>query len=106
MERIKRIEALLSMLQTEPKDIFLNYSLAVEYIAEGNLELALEQFMKVLDFQENYIPAYYQLGKLWEQKEDAENALNYYRKGLEFAMQQKNNKAVNEFREAIFLLED
>ena len=106
MERVKRIDALLSMLQTEPKDIFLNYSLAIEYMAENNLELALEQFLKVLDFQENYIPAHYQLGKLWELKQDSGNALNYYRKGLEFAMHQKNNKAVNEFREAIFLLED
>jgi tetratricopeptide (TPR) repeat protein len=106
MEHINRIEALIAMLKAEPKDVFLNYSLGLEYVAEKTLDLALEQFLKVLDFQESYIPVYYQLGKLWEQKEDTENALNYYRKGLEFAMQQKNNKAVNEFREAIFLLED
>jgi tetratricopeptide (TPR) repeat protein len=105
MDKIDRIEALLKMLQNEPKDVFLNYSLGIEYVASGTLDLAQEQFLKVLDLEENYIPAYYQLGKLWEQKQDIENSLNYYRKGLQFAMQQKNNKSANEFREAIFMLE-
>jgi Tfp pilus assembly protein PilF len=106
MERIKRIDALLSMLQTEPKDIFLNYSLAIEYVSENNLGLAEEQFLKVLTFQPDYVPAYYQLGKLYEQKQEVVKALDHFKKGLELARSQKNTKAVNEFSEAIFMLED
>lgn len=105
MEKLNRIEALLSMLQTEPKDVFLNYSLALEYIANQNIDLAEEQFLKTLHFEQDYIPAYYQLGKLYEQ-EQPQKALDYYKKGLEFAKLQKNIKAVNEFGEAIFMLED
>lgn len=105
MEKLKRIEALLSMLQTEPNDIFLNYSLAIEYMANNTWDLAEKQLLKVLEIKQDYIPAYYQLGKLHEQQQ-TEKALNYFKKGLEFAKEQKNNKAVNEFGEAIFMLED
>jgi len=105
MERIDRLEALLSMLQTEPNDIFLNYSLALEYVANNSFVLAEEQFLKTLNIQGDYIPAFYHLGKLYEQQEKVEAALNYYNRGLMNAKQQKNNKAVNEFAEAIFMLE-
>lgn len=106
MERNNRIESLLSMLQAEPKDIFLNYSLALEYVATNNFVLAEEQFLKTLSIQEDYVPAFYHLGKLFEQLQKTEAALNCYTNGLEFAKKQKNNKAVNEFSEAIFMLED
>lgn len=106
MERINRIESLLSMLQTEPRDVFLNYSLALEYGATNSFVLAEEQFLKTLSIQEDYVPAFYHLGKLYEQQQKTEAALSCYYKGLEFAKQQKNNKAVNELSEAIFMLED
>lgn len=106
MEPVKRIDALLSMLQAEPKDVFLNYSLALEYVAEKNFGLAEEQFLRVLNFQADYIPAFYQLGKLYEQQLQNQNALSIFKKGLELAKAQTNNKAINEFSEAIFMLED
>ncbi len=105
MEKPNRIDALLTMLKTEPKDIFLNYSLGLEYVASSNLALAEEQFLRTISFQTDYIPAYYQLGKLYEQKQQVQKALEFYTKGLEFAKAQKNTKAVNEFGEAIFMLE-
>lgn len=106
MERNNRIESLLSMLQVEPKDIFLNYSLALEYVANSNFSLAEEQFKKTLDIKFDYIPAFFHLGKLYEQTNKVSDALSCYKHGLEFAKQQKNNKAVNELSEAIFILED
>ena len=106
MERINRIEALLSMLQTEPQDVFLNYSLGLEYSANNNFSLAEEQFKKTIDIKPDYIPAFFHLGKLYEQAKKISEALSCYKQGLEFAKQQKNNKAVNELSEAIFMLED
>ncbi len=106
MERKKRIDALLSMLQNEPKDIFLNYSLALEYVADGNFVLAEQQFLKTLDLQADYIPAFYHIGKLYEQKQDPKRALKFYQSGIEHAKKQGNNKALNEFSEAIFMLEE
>jgi tetratricopeptide (TPR) repeat protein len=102
-----RIDSLLQMLNQEPDDVFLNYALGLEY-AKNSLthSLAESQFKKVLVNNGQYIAAYYQLGQLYEQMGKKEEALEYYYKGLEIAKMQKNNKAINEINEAIFLLED
>lgn len=101
-----RIEQLKTMLANEPDDLFLNYALAMEYMAQENLPLAHTQFTIVLKLNPAYIPAFYQLGKVYEAQQDVNNALNAYHQGLELAKTQKNNKAINEFNEAIFMLED
>lgn len=97
---------LLSLLVNEPNDIFTNYALAIEYMGEGDYTKAEKQFLKVLDIDSNYLPSYFQLGQVAEKMNNVQIALNYYKKGLELAKAQKNNKTVNEINEAIFLLED
>ncbi len=95
------------MLLTEPNDIFLNYALGLELAR--NVETfsdAEMQFTKVLNLDENYIAALYQLGKLYESHKKNETALSCYRNGLEKAKILKDNRAINEFGEAIFILED
>jgi Tfp pilus assembly protein PilF len=94
------------LLEKEPDDLFLNYTLALEYAAELDLPKAEDLFIKVLSLDKNYIPAYYQIGKLFESQEKNSEAIHYFRVGLEKAKEQKNNKAINEFGEAIFMLED
>ncbi|MDZ4663597.1 MAG: tetratricopeptide repeat protein [Bacteroidota bacterium] len=106
MERSRRIGTILSMLEKEPNDIFLNYSLGLEHVGNGNFDLAEEQFKRVIAIQTDYIPAFFHLGKLYEQIQQTKEALKYYKFGLECAKKQKNNKAVNEISEAIFILED
>ena len=97
---------LLSLLVNEPNDVFTNYALAIEYMGEGDYAKSEKQFLKVLEIDKNYLPCYYQLGQLSEKHRGTEEALNYYRKGLEIAKAQGNNKTANEINEAIFLLED
>ena len=95
------------MLEKEPGDLFLNYALGIEYSAKPlTYPDAESQFKIVLGLNENYIAAYYQLGKLSEALLRAPEAIEYYKKGLEKAIFLKDNKAINEFNEAIFLLED
>jgi tetratricopeptide (TPR) repeat protein len=94
------------LLEQEPNDLFLNYTLGLEHVAEHNLPEAEGLFKKVLGLDANYIAAYYQLGKLLESRKKNEEAILNYKKGLEKAKEQKNNKAASEFEEAIFLLED
>ncbi len=95
------------MLTSEPDDLFLNYALGMEYLNEAStLRAAKEQFLKVLVLDANYIPAFYQLGKLCELLNQKPEAMTFYQKGLDLAKSQKNNKAINEFGEAIFMLED
>lgn len=106
MDRLSRIDMLIDLLKKEPEDIFLNYALGIEYIAELSLVDAERQFKKVLEMNPDYIPCFYQLGKLFESQLKNEDALTYYKAGLQKAVEQKNNKAINEFNEAIFMLED
>jgi len=95
------------MLEKEPEDLFLNYALGLEYANDlGKVADAESQFKIVLSLDENYVPAYYQLGRLFASLLRIPEALEYYKCGLEKAKEQKNNKAINEFSEAIFMLED
>lgn len=105
MERLARIEMLIGMLEREPNDLFVNYALGMEYAADNRLNDAEAQFKKVLGLDNQYIAAYYQLGKLHEAANPT-GALSYYKNGLEKARLKKDNKAINEFGEAIFMLED
>lgn len=106
MNESPRINSLLEMLRAEPKDLFLNYALGMEYMGLFNWQFAEETFLKVLQLNSEYIPVFYQLGKLHEATGKNEVALNYYKQGLELAKAQKQTKAINEFGEAIFMLED
>lgn len=106
MTQNNRLNTILNMLNTEPNDLFLNYSLGIEYLALENYALAIQQFNISLNLNNNYHTANYQLGKCYQAINDIDNAILNFKQGLEKAKQQKNNKAINEFNEAIFLIED
>ncbi len=102
-----RLEILKRMLEKEQDDVFLNYALGLEYAKNPeNIILAEVQYKKVTELDPNYMAAFYQLGKLLEAQTKLSEALNYYRLGLEIAEKRKQKKAIGEFMEAIFLLED
>jgi hypothetical protein len=46
------------------------------------------------------------LGKLFEQINVPNSAIHHYKLGLAIATKLKHNKAINEFNEALFLIED
>lgn len=106
MDRLSRMEMIRKLLDEEPADVFLNYALGVEYLAELDLAEAEACFKKVLTLKESYIPVYYQLGKLYEAKSEEKEALKYYTAGHKFAEEQNDRKAMGEFDEAIFMLGD
>lgn len=107
MSTPSRIQQLLQLLGSEPQDVFLNYALGIEYSVQAQQhDFAEVQFKKVLELDAEYLAVYYQLGKLYEAKQQIQEALHYFKIGLEKAKQQKNNKAINEFGEAVFMLED
>lgn len=101
-----RINKLKELLKNESDDLFLNYALGIEYQSLLNLKQAEAQFKKVIELNPEYIAAYYQIGKNFEAQSKKKEALNYYKIGLESAKLKKDFKAINEFGEAIFMLED
>lgn len=94
------------MLKSEPNDSFLNYALALEYAKMDDVQKAIDLIETLLLKDENYLGAYYQLGKYYEQISEIEKAAEIYKKGLSIARQQKNNKASGELNEALWMLED
>jgi len=105
MDKLGRVDMLLDLLENDPGDLFLNYALGIEYASALKAQEAETQFKRVLELDENYIAAYYQLGKLFEAQTKNSEALAYYKAGLEKA-REKKDKSVHEFEEAVFMLED
>lgn len=106
MERLPRKEMIFDMLLKEPEDVFLNYALAMEYIASSDFKSAEAQLRKTLSINPEYLPCFYQLGQLNEKLEHNETAISFYKQGLELAKKQGNRKAMGELNEALWMLED
>ncbi len=101
-----RLEQLQQMLLQEPTDEFLQYAIAIEYFSVNNFEKALNCLHTILNNKPDYLAAYYQAGKCYEELKQFENAKAIYTKGIELAQKQNKTKTLNELREALFLLED
>ncbi len=106
MEKLPRKEMIVDMLVKEPNDVFLNYALAMEYLASADFNEAGNRFNKVLYIQPDYLPCFYQLGQLNEKLGNNEIAISFYKQGVELAKLQNNIKALGELNEAIWMLED
>ena len=94
------------MLVSEPTDSFLNYALALEYAKINDHKKAIVLIEELLMRDENYLGAYYQLGKYYEQTEQNGSAVTTYKRGIAVAQKLKNNKALSELNEALWMLED
>lgn len=103
MSRLLQIQ---EMLKSDPDDSFLNYALALEYAKINDVKNAIALIENLLTRDENYLGAYYQLGKYHELEGQKEKAISIYNKGVLIAKKQKNNKTLNELNEALWLLED
>jgi Tfp pilus assembly protein PilF len=101
-----RKSLILEMLKTNPKDTFLNYALGLEYMAENKNAEAIEMMENVLKGDVNYIPCYYQLGKLYELVNNNEKAKENYKAGLEIAKIKNDLKTVGELSEALWMIDD
>lgn len=89
------------MLAQQPEDLFLLYAMAMEYLGEGDREKAEMYFTQVIEKDTGHVPAYYQLGRLMEEKGDDALAVEMYEKGFENARVKNDQKAMREFRSAI-----
>jgi len=99
-------EQIQKMLESEPHDSFLNYALALEYAKSNEIKKAIETLEMIIKREENYLAAYFQLGKYYELVNDIPKAIEVYQKGILIAKQQKNNKILGELNEALLMLEE
>jgi tetratricopeptide (TPR) repeat protein len=102
----QRLDYILQMLKIEPNDSFLRYALSLEYAKSNEIEKAIETIELLLVNDVNYLGAYYQLGKLYEQSGNTGLAIETYKKGIVIAQQQNNRKTLGELNEALLSIED
>jgi Flp pilus assembly protein TadD len=58
-----RAEAIRRMLAKSPDDVFLHYSLAMELLAAGGADGAVDEFRRCIELDKSYLPAYVECGK-------------------------------------------
>lgn len=100
-KRMDRVAQINQMLALSPKDVFLNYALAMEHISAENHQDAVNQLELVKSLQADYLPLYYQLAKSYEKLEDNDNAITTYEQGMLVAEQAKDRKTLAELRSAL-----
>jgi len=82
MTRREKIEELL---KTDPTDVFLNYSYAMELAKLNEIDLARQFFQKVRDLDSNYVSAYFQEGQMLAAQAEPDAARQILQSGIEVA---------------------
>ena len=96
--RRQRIEA---MLQDEPHDVFLRYSLAMEMSGAGETEAALEIFNTLCKEEPPHVPAFFRSAQILVDEQQIESARGFLRDGIDQARQQGDQHAAAEMSELL-----
>ena len=104
MNGTSRRQKIETMLQDEPRDTFLRYSLAMELQKEGDYEASLQGFRDLMLDRPPHVPAFFMAAKLLAQLGRAEDARVALREGIEQSRAQGNQHATNEMSEFLMAL--
>ncbi len=100
-----RLELLLEYYREDPNDPFNIYALAMEYLGSDR-QKALYYLEGLLKWHPNYLPAYYQAGKLYADLGQPEKALETFKMGQSLADALGQAKTLDELRRAERMLRD
>jgi tetratricopeptide (TPR) repeat protein len=98
MPSIEQIEKLLT---AEPNDVFLNYSLAMEFAKLNRIDDSLAQFNRVLELDPAYCAAYYHQGKTYLEAGRHDHAKEVLQRGMAAARQAGDGHAEGEMQELL-----
>jgi Tfp pilus assembly protein PilF len=99
--REERIAKLKALLARESNDSFSRYALALEYAGANDLAPALTLLEDLVQRDQSYVPAYQQLGYLYQKLGRREEAVSAFRRGMEIAIQQDDHHARSEMQDAL-----
>lgn len=97
----QRLARLKEFLQQNPKDSFLRYCIALEYVSMGEDIEAIQHLEDLKKSDAEYLATYYQLGKLYEKIGQNKSAIFSFNLGIEIAKKQKDNHTLNELMSAL-----
>ena len=91
-----RIESIRKMLEGEPDDVFLHYSLGMEYASAERYDEAVSEFRRCIEIDGGYVAAHVEVGKCLRAAGDLSGAREAFLRGLEVASG-KGEKHVEDF---------
>jgi len=97
---INRLERLEALAKERPDDAFTLFALAKEYEKSGDLLKSLTVYSDLTRKQPDYVGTYFHLGKLLEDLDQEENALNAYETGISVAKKIGDHHALAELSNA------
>jgi tetratricopeptide (TPR) repeat protein len=98
---MNRIDVLSKLIEADPGDSFSRYALGLEYVSLNDYDEAQKEFNFILNNDPQYLPVYYQLGKVFEFTGDSDKALKIYQQGLYVASSQNDLHTKSELQDAI-----
>jgi tetratricopeptide (TPR) repeat protein len=99
-----RIEVLRGLVEQDPANARVRHMLANELGNAGEWERALAEYETLVQADPDYIPGYFQAGRLAEGRGELEVARAWLERGLEAAARTGDKHAANEMQSALELL--
>ncbi|CAN5607072.1 hypothetical protein BH10PLA2_BH10PLA2_23220 [soil metagenome] len=96
MSEKSRKDQLLEMLQEDATDPFLNYGLAMEYVAAKEDDAAVKQFERLFLLAPDYVPAYLQAAQALVRLQRAAEARTVFEAGIATATRMGDTHAAEE----------
>ena len=93
---VDRLKSLLELYQKDPKDSFVAYGIALEYISLEKHKKAEKYLTSILQSNPDYVPAYMQLAQIKEKLNNFDEAADLYRKGIKATKEQGDTHTANE----------
>ena len=94
-----RISKIREMLQSDPEDTFLRYSLAMEQEKIGEFDASEEGFRSLMASTPPYVPAFFMLAQHLSKRDRINDARTLLRDGIEEARKQGDSHAAGEMSE-------
>lgn len=99
-----RLDTLAELAAKDPKNAFARYGLAMELARLGRLAEAGEAMKALAADLPDYLPTYFQAGKIFEKLARTAEARSFYERGIEVAARAGNAHARDELAAALAAL--
>ncbi len=102
----RRIETIRRMLEKDPDDVFLHYSLAMEYVSAGLYDEAMDEFHICVRLDEAHLPARVEAGKCLRSAGRLSEAREAFLDALELALEKGESHTADFIRQQLEALGD
>ena len=98
---VDRLSYFLSLLEKDPQNPMVHYSLAFEYYRAGDKEKSVHHLKEYLSLKEDEGAAYRLLAKCYEEMGEYTKAIEVLQEGIEKALKHNHPSMAQEFRDWI-----